>query len=77
MKILLIIGFLFIFDGILYFFLVPGSLLREWLSERRDEAWVKIWPPARWALASEKARLAAGTIQTLLGVLIVLLYFSM
>lgn len=72
--IILIAGIIILLDGITYFVAFRDSAFRRWLSERRDRPWMRIWPPARWALDSEKARLATGIIQTLLGIFLVSLY---
>jgi len=72
-KILLILGIGILIDGLTYFFSLPSSNYRTWLRERRERWWMRMWPPAQWALDSERKRLLIGTVQSLLGVLLILL----
>lgn len=76
-ALVLIAGIIILADGIAYFtaFCDPG--FRKWLEKRRERPWMKIWPPARWALDSEKARLATGAIQTLIGLFLIILYYRL
>ncbi|MCD5391094.1 hypothetical protein LR007_04435 [candidate division NPL-UPA2 bacterium] len=75
MTFLLIVGLLIFGDGATYFFSLPSSKYRAWLRERRERWWMRMWPPAQWALDSEAKRYAIGIIQSLIGLLLIYLAF--
>jgi hypothetical protein len=49
-KILLILDIGVLAEGLTYFFSLPSSKFRAWLKERRERWWMRMWPPAQWAL---------------------------
>ena len=73
LKVFVIAGVLILADGLTYFFSLPSSKFRNWLKARRDRWWMRMWPPAGWALDSENKRIAIGIVQSLIGLLLILL----
>ncbi len=72
---LFVIGLLVFLEGLSYFAILPDTVFREWLLSRRQSWWMRMWPPVQWALDSEKVRLIIGSVQTILGALLMVLSF--